>query len=107
MVSLRGPVRVTKISRHDVQKLKVNRITKSSKLSKEEWAALTNIKKRNDVVMKAADKGGALTIWQADLYRQKQFDNFLRPQFGQPKNNKDLHVFLLATALLHEYLLKC
>ena len=43
--------------RHDVHKLKSNCNTKLSNLSKEEWTALINLKNRNDLVIKAADKG--------------------------------------------------
>ena len=46
--------------RHDVHKLKSNCNTKLSNLSKEEWTALINLKNRNDLVIKAAEKGGQL-----------------------------------------------
>jgi len=39
--------------RHDVDKLKSNCNTKLSNLSEEEWAALINLKTRNDLVIKA------------------------------------------------------
>ena len=47
--------------RHDINKLKFNRYTKFSNLSSEEWSALKSLKKRKDMVIKAADKGGA--VW--------------------------------------------
>ena len=31
----------------------------------------TNVRTRNDVVIKPADKGGAVVVWRADLYRQE------------------------------------
>ena len=40
----------------------------SSSLSSEEWSALKSLKKRKDIVIKAADKGGAVVVWRADLY---------------------------------------
>ena len=46
--------------RHDINKLKFNRYTKFSNLSSEEWSALKSLKKRKDMVIKAADKGGAV-----------------------------------------------
>ena len=57
--------------RHDVHKLKPNCNTKLSNLSKEEWTALINLKNRNDLVIKAADKGGATVVWRTDLYQQE------------------------------------
>ena len=52
----------TKKCRHDIHKLKFNRNTKFSNLSSEEWAALKNLSKRNDIVVKSADKGGAVVV---------------------------------------------
>ena len=34
----------------------------------EEWSALKSLKKRIDIVIKAADKSGAVVVWRADLY---------------------------------------
>ena len=48
--------------RHDINKLKFNRNTKFSNLSSEEWSALKSLKKRKDIVIKAADKGGAAVV---------------------------------------------
>ena len=57
--------------RHDIHKLKFNRNTKISNLSSEEWAALKNLSKRNDIVVKSADKGGAVVVWRSDLYQKE------------------------------------
>ena len=57
--------------RHDINKLKFSRYTKFSNLSSEEWSALKSLKKRNDIVIKAADKGGAVFVWRADLYQKE------------------------------------
>ena len=54
--------------REKLNKLNFNRNTKFSNLSSEERAALKNLSKRRDIIVKAADKGGALVVWQADLY---------------------------------------
>ena len=55
--------------RYAINKLKFNRNTKFSNLSSEEWSALKSLKKkRKDIVIKAADKGGAVVVWRADLY---------------------------------------
>ena len=57
--------------RHDVHKLKSKGNTKLSNLSKEECTALINLKNRNDLFIKAADKGGAKVVWRTDLYQQE------------------------------------
>ena len=41
--------------------------TKFSKLSFEDWLALKNLSKRHDIVIKSADKGGAVVVWRSDL----------------------------------------
>ena len=57
--------------RHDINKLNFNRNTKFSNLSSEERVALKNLSKRKDIIVKAADKGGALFVWRADLYQKE------------------------------------
>ena len=57
--------------RHDIQKLKFNCHTKFSNLSSEEWLALKNLSKRHDIVIKSADKGGAVVVWRSDLYKEE------------------------------------
>ena len=57
--------------KNDIHKLKFNRNTKFSNLSSEEWAALKNLSKRNDIVVKSADKGGAVVVWRSDLYQKE------------------------------------
>ena len=78
--------------RHDVHKLKSNCNTKLSKLynlSKEEWTALINLKNRNDLVIKAADKGGSTVVWRTDLYQQEAIRQLSDPTF-YTKVYKDL-----------------
>ena len=75
--------------RHDVHKLKSNCNTKLSNLSKEEWTALVNLKNRNDLVIKAADKGGATVVWRTDLYQQEAIRQLSDPT-SYTKVNKDL-----------------
>ena len=57
--------------------------------SKEEWAALINLKSRNDHVIKAADKGGATVVWRTDLYQREAIRQLSDPTF-YTKVNKDL-----------------
>ena len=56
---------------HDINKLNFNHNTKFSNLYLEERAALENLSKRKDLIVKAADKGGALVVWRADLYQKE------------------------------------
>ena len=32
---------------------------------------LKNLSKRNDIVVKSADKGGAVVVWRSDLYQKE------------------------------------
>ena len=75
--------------RRDIQKLNFNYSTKLSNLSKEEWTALKNLSKRKDLVIKAADKGGATVVWRTDLYRQEAFRQLSDTSF-YAKVDKDL-----------------
>ena len=75
--------------RHDINKLKFNRNTKFSNLSSEEWSALKSLKKRKDIVIKAADKGGAVVVWRADLYQKEALRQLSDTSFNA-KIDKDL-----------------
>ena len=47
-------------------------------ISPEENKALISLKKRDDIIIKPADKGGAVVVWARDLYAmeiQRQLDN--------------------------------
>ena len=93
MDSPRGPVRLFRFffnkCRHDINKLNFYRNTKFSNLSSEERAALQNLSKRKDIVVKAADKGGALVVWRADLYQKEALQQLSNTSF-YAKVNKDL-----------------
>ena len=67
--------------RHDINKLNFNHNTKFSNLPSEERVALKNLGMRKDIIAKAADKGGALVVWRADLYQKEACCNFLTPLF--------------------------
>jgi len=66
-----------------------NRSTKISHLSSEEWSALQSLRKRKDIVVKAADKGGALVVWGTALY-QKEALRQLSDTSSYQKVEKDL-----------------
>ena len=58
--------------------------TKFSNLSSKEWSALKSLKKR-----KAADKGGAVVVWRADLYQKEALRQLSDTSF-YAKVDKDL-----------------
>jgi len=54
-----------------------------------EWSALKSLRKRKDIVIKAADKGGALVVWRTDLYQKEALRQLSDTSFYQ-KVDKDL-----------------
>ena len=76
--------------RHDINKLNFNRNTKFSNLSSEERVALKNLSKRKDIIVKAADKGGALlVVWRAALCQKEALRQLSDTSF-YAKVDKDL-----------------
>ena len=61
--------------RHDIDTLHKFRPKRPINLTESELSALKSLRARNDIVIKPADKGGALVVWTADLYRMKPTDN--------------------------------
>ena len=57
--------------RNDVNKINFDQKLRHSNLPKEEWTALRSLRSRSDIVIKPADKGGALVVWRADLYKEE------------------------------------
>ena len=51
--------------------------------------ALTNLSKRKDIIVKAANKGGPLVVWRADLYQKEALRQLSDTSF-YAKVNKDL-----------------
>jgi len=74
---------------HDINKLNFNRSTKFSNLSSEKWSALKSLSKRKDIVIKVAEKGGALVVWRTDLYQKEALRQLSDTSFYQ-KVDKDL-----------------
>ena len=63
--------------------------SKMSNLTPDEYAALINLQKRDDIVIKPADKGGAVVVWDRKLYIEeayKQLDNSRNYQKLTKKN---------------------
>ena len=57
--------------RRDIRNINFDRKLNHSNLTKEEWSALHSLRNRRDVVIKPADKGGAVVVWRADLYKEE------------------------------------
>ena len=57
--------------RHDIDTLPKFRPKRPSNLTESEFSALRSLHARRDTVIKPADKGGALVVWRADLYRDE------------------------------------
>lgn len=55
---------------HDAQQLKPKRIAQSN-LSPGEWRSLMSLENRTDIVIKPADKGGAVVVWSQKLYPEE------------------------------------
>jgi len=47
------------------------RRTTITNLSQDELQALRELRRRRDIVVKPADKGGAVVVWSRDLYNQE------------------------------------
>ena len=58
-------------SRNEIKKLNFKQRITNMNLSREERASLTSLKQRNDIVIKPADKGGAIVVWERSLYIQE------------------------------------
>ena len=57
--------------RSEVNKLDFKRHLETDNLSPGERAALTSLRQRADIVIKPADKGGAVVVWDRNLYIQE------------------------------------
>ena len=57
------------ICKKEIRTIDVKMISKKEcNLSKDEKDALRSLSKRDDIVIKRADKGGAIVVWKKDLY---------------------------------------
>ena len=69
--------------------MSTTRNTIVSNLFPEDWAALKNLSKRNDIVVKLADKGGAVVVWRSDVYQKEALRRLSDTSF-YAKVQKDL-----------------
>ena len=61
---------------------------KRSNLTPEEFRALSNLQQRDDIVIKPADKGGAV-VWDRNLYIEEAYRQLNNPTY-YPKLSKPL-----------------
>ena len=54
--------------KHELSKINLKKTCSRPNLTKNELTALNNLKKRTDIVIKPADKGGCVVVWRRDLY---------------------------------------
>lgn len=47
---------------------------RKSNITKSEWQALISISQRNDIIIKPADKGGAMVIMESDIYKEQIYE---------------------------------
>ena len=50
-------------------------------ISRAELSALRLLRRRDDLVIKPADKGGAVVVWRADLYQEEALRQLRNPLF--------------------------
>eukprot|EP00794_Sanderia_malayensis_P004198 gene4198-4758_t len=57
--------------RYEISRIDFSIPYRKSNLSRSEWLALKQLKSRDDIVIKPADKGGRVVVWRKDLYLQE------------------------------------
>ena len=59
----------------------INSEKSHTNITKSEYAALEKLKKNDDIVIKKADKGGAVVVWRKDLYILEGIRQFSNKEF--------------------------
>ena len=70
---------------HEINKLNPKPLEHSN-LTAQELKALNDLKQRKDVVIKPADKGGAIVVWRADLYQAEVEKQLSDTTFYEPRH---------------------
>ena len=74
--------------RIDINNILNNHITSMhSNTSSEDRNAIKRLQERNDIVIKPADKGGAIVVWRRDLYFQEALRQISNTDFYYPIEN--------------------
>ena len=81
--------------KQDIEHVNLSTKPKSPNLNQDENDALRELKSRTDIVIKKADKGGRLVVWQKDLYlaevnRQLSDHNFYKPSSDMTLSNNNI-----------------
>ena len=72
----------------DINKILNNHITSMhSNTSSEDRNAIKRLQERKDIVIKPADKGGAIVVWRRDLYFQEALRQISNTVFYYPIEN--------------------
>ena len=69
-----------------IQNTKLSSLTRFN-LTEDEQLALRSLKSRDDIVIKPADKGGAVVVWRRDLYIEEAQAQLQNPSHYQPLNS--------------------
>ena len=65
---------------HDIGHLHPKRLGHSN-MSQSEFRALAHLRRRDDIVIKPADKGGAIVVWSKELYLKEGHNQLLNTRF--------------------------
>lgn len=67
--------------RKDIKAMDLQKKSNSSNFSKEEWKTLQKLKNRDDIVIKPADKGGQVCVWDKNMYIEEGYKQLGDGQF--------------------------
>ena len=71
----------------EISKVNLSESTKKKNMSSDDIKGLQSLKRRNDVVIKPADKGGAVVVWRKDLYLDEGKKQLSDEQFYERLDN--------------------
>ena len=97
-------------TRRELEPYFVPKPLKFSNISKEERMAISSLKKRQDIIMKLADKGGAVVVWRKDLYisvaeRQLSDTTAYTEVYQDPIEENQIEISNTVKTLIKNYLL--
>ena len=70
--------------RAEIDQIDFSSPVKRQNLSREELLTLRSLRNRSDIVIKPADKGGAIVVWRRDLYEQEALKQLGEDRFYKP-----------------------
>ena len=78
-----------KTCKKEINKVDLQKSVKVSNLSVKEMAAMRSLKRRDDIVVKPADKGGAVCVWRKDLYIKEGMSQLENGKFYKKLDKDD------------------